>query len=483
MRVRKHKRLRGDMLVLFVLTAVAFLLVAILFISLVTTGTDTNVSEEQSSDLHVSQTQPVDGDYSEQYDSTSANALDQLYDTAYVEDIPLEQYAVDLIVTESATEMQIISINDTDPELTYLLDEESKSHTTAAASLVIFDANDGLFFTYHYGYADIDAGRPVDVNTTFRSASLSKLVVAVCAMVLVDEGRLDIDEDISVYLGFQVRNPNFPGVPITARMLMQHTSTILDSEAFNDSLFGRERVSTENLLGRSSSYWDVRPGTRFQYSNFGFSVLGAVIEMIAGERLDAFARRVVFEPLGIDAAFYIPNLADHSNIAVLYDAGHGIVRSVERQLELAQERGLGQDQNLAQGSLMISALDYAKILAMLGNGGELFGVRILSADAVREIHEPNVEGWGYYHGLSTRLGVGDLMPYDAFFWHTGSAHGVFAQNVYTVVGDYGYGGFDRARGAVVITTGATTGRYDNGMISVCTHLIQIAWRGLGFVTE
>jgi len=420
--------------------------------------------------------------------------------------------------------VDMVSANPGFPQLVSELNEEASDHNAAGISLVVYDGFMGLFYTYQYGYADIAAGRPVDIDTKIRIASLSKLVVAICAMKLVETNRLDLDEDISDYLGYQVRSPHYPQIPITTRMLLQHTSSIHDSTAINDSIMGNTQVSTQSLLGQGSSYMTVRPGSTFIYTNFGYSVLGAVIEFIADMKLDAFAREVLFTPMDIDAAFQAVNLNDSTNLAILYDSGHGIVRSLEAQISNNRSGDIGQDQHLAQGSLLISAFDYAKILAMLGNGGVFIGNRILSSESVREIHQADVAGPGFMHGLSTRFShggnneldeanvsitIGDdevdslvvqsderddteiwryvtingaAGPSDGFFWHTGSAHGVFAQYIYIAGSGTNEGVSEEysSRGVVVITTGASTGRMENGMINVCNHLSEIAWRGLGF---
>jgi len=427
--------------------------------------------------------------------------------------------------TPYANRITIIDIAEMYPELQTELDEEARSHNSAGVSLAVYDGHSGLFYTYRYGYADIGAGRLIDINTKIRVASLSKLVVAICAMKLVDTDRLDLDEDIGAYLGYQVRSPHYPDIPITARMLLQHTSSIHDSDAFHESVMGGLQISTQSLLERERSYITGRPGSSHLYSNFGYSILGAIIEHVSGMKLDAFARQILFTPLDIDAAFHAANLDDASNIATLYDIGHSVVRSVDNLIESRREGDIGQDQHIAQGGLLISAFDFAKILAMLGNGGVFLDERILSQEAVVEIHRTDVSGPGYTHGLSTRFTVGgsaesaeDVIsaviigdedvdalavssgarddtaiwryaiinglpaPSDGFFWHTGSAHGVFAQYIYLAGIDTneGVGRVDANRGIVVITTGASTERMENGMINVCNHLSEIAWRGVGF---
>jgi len=287
-------------------------------------------------------------------------------------------------------------------------------------------------------------------------------------MSLVDEGLLDLDEDISIYLGYDVLNSNFPGAIITPRMLMQHTSSIFDSGAFQVS---RDRNTSESmrfLLERGSSFRRNQPGTHFEYTNFGYAILGAIIENVSGRTLDTLARDVLFRPLGIDAAYVPGSLHNKDNIAVIYNDRHVATRSVDAQMEVTESGILGHDLHLAQGGLYIRSLDYARILAMLGNGGILHGVRILSTAAVEEIHDTNIEGASYRQGLATRYSSDDFIPGAGFFWHTGSAYGLFAQYIYAVP-------WEESKGIVVVTTGAETGREANGMVTVCSMLSSVIW--------
>jgi len=355
-------------------------------------------------------------------------------------------------------------------ELTSLATE----HNAVSAALVVFDGSLGEYYTFEFGFADRDARRRVDSDTRFRVASLTKLVTAIAVMTLYDDGLLDLDTDISTYFGFEVRNAHFPGTPITARMLLQHTSSLFDSGAFQVS---RDRGSSDSvrvLLERGTSFRRNQPGSTFEYSNFGYAVLSALAERVTGVTLDTLAREVIFEPLGIDAAYVAGNLQDTENIAVIYNDAHGVTRTVQSQLEVSETGTPGHDLHLAQGNLYISVLDYARILAMLGNGGSLDGVRILSTDAVREMHITDVQGRGYEQGLATRFSLDDFISGEGFFWHTGSAYGTFAQYVYHQ---------DRNQGVVVVTVGASISRLANGMVDVCTYMARAALRVFDFAGE
>lgn len=372
----------------------------------------------------------------------------------------------------------IISVATADPELFNELNLIAANFNATAVSMILYDGNTATYFTYEFGYADVRARRPVDVDTVFRVASLAKLTTVICTMVLVDQGLIDLDEDISVYLGYDVINPYFPESTITVRMLMQHTSSIYESTAFRTATGGRSSDTMRSLLERGTSFLKEEPGTYFEYSNFGYAILGAINELVSGKTMDSLAREVLFEPLGIDAAYVSRNLYDTNRIAQIYNNNHDVRRSVQSMLATGESGVLGRDMHLAQGNLFISAIDYARILAMLGNGGQFRDVKVLSSEAVSEIHEANFEvlEYGYMQGLAVRYSYGDILPGIGFYWHTGSAFGVFAQYLYIADASTN-------RGIVVVTTGATTDREGNGMISVCTQLSRAMWERLSVLFD
>jgi len=331
----------------------------------------------------------------------------------------------------------------------------------------VYDGSEKDYYTYQYGFADISAKRPVDADTKFRVASLSKLVTVICAMILVDRDKLDIDLDISFYLGYDVINPTFQGTPITSRMLMQHTSSIYDSGEFTASRQSDTNRNVRQLLSSGNSYGQYEPGSEYEYSNFGYSVLAAVCENAYGKKFDILAREILFEPLGIDAAYIASRLSDTANIAGIYNERHSLSRSVRAQLNTKDSAELGVDVHLAQGNLTISIIDYAKILVMLENDGEFEGVRILSEESARAINDTNVQTEHFYQGLATRRSALAFMPGGEAFWHTGSAYGTFAQYLYSVN--------NTNTGIVVITTGAKNDRLPNTMVRVCTELAEAVW--------
>jgi CubicO group peptidase (beta-lactamase class C family) len=121
------------------------------------------------------------------------------------------------------------SIPALDAELAAIVSD--RDHPLASLSVVAI--RDGrIVYERQFGYRSIAEADPANASTLYRVASITKLVTALGVMRLVEEGRLDLDEDISTYLGASIRNPHFPLVAITLRMLLAHTSSLRDDAGY-----------------------------------------------------------------------------------------------------------------------------------------------------------------------------------------------------------------------------------------------------------
>ena len=155
---------------------------------------------------------------------------------------------------------------------------------------------------FHFGYARLHPKMPVTESTCMRIASVSKLVMTFGALSLEAGGLLDLDCDISEYLGYPVRSPYAKDVPITLRMLLTHTARISD-----DGPYGTRGMQSDctlrELLENPKSWLPFAPGTAFHYSNLGAGAAGVVLERASGMPFDALLRARVFDPLGIRASY------------------------------------------------------------------------------------------------------------------------------------------------------------------------------------
>lgn len=176
------------------------------------------------------------------------------------------------------------------------------------------------------GLADRESGRPVEANDPVRIASLSKLVMALAALQLVDEGKVDLEADVSIYLGWTLRHPDYPETPVTLRQLMMHRSGLRDDAGYviplGESLQGR-------LADPVAWHAGAPPGEApFKYANLGSPVVATVLEAATGERYDRLVERTVFAPLGIKACLNwigcAPEQADRA--VVLYRSTGEVAR-------------------------------------------------------------------------------------------------------------------------------------------------------------
>ncbi len=192
--------------------------------------------------------------------------------------------------------------------------------------------NGDVVFEETFGRAFIDPtgehDRELAPGSLMRVASISKTLSAIVVMQLVEEGTLDLDRDVSDYLGWELRNPNYPDRAITLRYLLAHVSSIRDAgesyiirypraiqEAFDPSGpdYGERFQIAEE--GR-----DRGPGVFFEYCNLNFGVVGTVLEKVTGLRFDVLMHQRFFEPLGLPGGFNVAGLspADQQSIATLY---------------------------------------------------------------------------------------------------------------------------------------------------------------------
>ncbi len=143
-------------------------------------------------------------------------------------------------------------------------------------------------------------GRPVTARDPVRVASISKLIVALTTLRLVDEGKVDLDRDIDSYLGYSVRNPAFPDRPLTLRQLLSHKSSLTDGADYLLPLDADLGTFLKNPDAWDSGHM---PGSWYHYTNLNFPVVAAVLEAATGERFDRLAASRVLTPLKLDACF------------------------------------------------------------------------------------------------------------------------------------------------------------------------------------
>lgn len=292
--------------------------------------------------------------------------------------------------------------------------------------------------TYCYGKRSIEKNLDITADTIYRIASISKVIVAMCVMMLQDDGKLDINEDISKYLGYKVRNPHFPKDIITIKMLMTQSSSLCDGEDEKlgyDGVNGpRFYVSLERLLTdptyeyyTEKTYLNKKPGTFFCYSNFGCGILACIVEKVSGMLFTNFVIERLFKPFNIDASFRATDIKNKEKIASLYRKDFSLSRDSEQFCKYVFDiYPLGDNFRGPAGGLFISMIDLSKIMRVLMNDGIYDGIRILNTDTVKEMKKVQFvmkEKNSIYQQKGLQMVVFDIFD-TRLYGHTGEAYGL-----------------------------------------------------------
>jgi putative heme-binding domain-containing protein len=298
------------------------------------------------------------------------------------------------------------------------------------------------------GMADMEAKTPMSQNTIFRIASMTKPITSVAVMMLVEDGKLRLEDPVSKYLpefkdmtvlvptkgeGKQPYHLVKADREITIRHLLSHTSGITnrmsnrphlgklyaDAKILDGLVESRQTVA-ENIGRLAKLPLLHQPGTQWEYG-LGIDVLGRVVEVVSGKSLDAFFCSRIFEPLRMhDTSFIVPK-DKRSRLAALYTPNDKkkIQRVGENPMTIGSTMfsatySTADDNRYQSGGagLASTANDYCRFLQMMLNRGELDGKRILKAETVDEMTRNQIgdlrcafpihgDGFGYGFGVVT----------------------------------------------------------------------------------
>lgn len=307
-----------------------------------------------------------------------------------------------------------------------------RDYDTMGASIALI--RDGrIIDTFQYGRANRADSIPVDSETYFRLASISKMITAVGVLQLVEQGVLSLDADLGDYYPFPIRNPYFPDTPITLRHLMSHTSSLSDGYHYDMAIKGEitrlEFVFDGNYTDMNYQRWE--PGTRVSYSNFGGGMLGALIEQTTGYLIDEYMTFSVFAPLGVAGGYHTPCLPPGAKLARLYN-----VESTGMTLDPATLTDCDMDADgqtsytHSAGGLTMTAEGVAKVLIAIAGDGSSYGVQLLQPQTVAQMRtvQNNI---GSVHcnaerGLNLNIITDALVEGRTLYGHQGKAYGTIS---------------------------------------------------------
>lgn len=240
-----------------------------------------------------------------------------------------------------------------------------------------------------FGYADVKQKIEVDENTIFQVASNSKSVAALGIMKLIEQGRLELDRPVENYLSrWHIPDNSYNKEEVTIRRLLSHTAGLSlhgypgypkgeKMPTLEESLNGKNNVNEEVKLVK-------RPGSQFQYSGGGYTLLQLVVEEITGQTYSEFMKNEILNPLDMNDSLYALQSDEVRNLAVGYE-------------QTGEAYPILSFRELAAAGLHTSVVDFSKFVAALINDedeNQPAGRNILSEESLNMMFTPVMNRYG-----------------------------------------------------------------------------------------
>ncbi len=267
-----------------------------------------------------------------------------------------------------------------------------------AGAVMLVATGDKVLSVGSVGWSDVAGHRPMRNDALFWIASQSKAMTAACVMMLVDEGRVRLDDPVEKYL------PEFrdqmlvverdadhtllrkPAHPITVREILSHTSGLPFSSPMEqptlDGMPLRDAVRSHAMMPLQ-----FQPGTKYQYSNAGINTAGRVIEVVSGMAYEQFMTLRLFKPLGMKDTTFWPNAQQIKRLAKSYKPNQsktGLEETTITQLRYPLSDRVNRHP-MPAGGLFSTAGDTASFCQMILSGGVHKGRRLLSEESIKQL--------------------------------------------------------------------------------------------------
>lgn len=255
---------------------------------------------------------------------------------------------------------------------------EIKEHLAGAALAIVKDGK--VLLQKGYGYADTDRSIPVDPErTVFRVASISKVITATAVMQLAEQGKVDLNSDLSAYTG-GLQIPNETGAPLALKHLLTNATGFAygdTSESITTDLTREAPIKSYILENKPTVVR--KPGDYYRYDNFGFTLQGYVLEQVTGQPFGEYVEKHIFEPLRmVNSSFRLtPGIL--ANLAASYNVlgqPHPIYATVPTELP--------------GGGMLSTGSDMARFMLAQLNEGRLGEESILKEETVAEMQKPQL---------------------------------------------------------------------------------------------
>jgi CubicO group peptidase (beta-lactamase class C family) len=333
--------------------------------------------------------------------------------------------------------------------------QDAVDNNILAGAIGLVARDDEILFQETIGMADREAGKPMEMDTIFRIASMTKPVTSVAAMMLYEEGHFELDDPVSKFI------PDFKNMRVlqsrdadardtvpaknamTVRDLMTHTSgltyrflgveplaTIYAEAGISDALSQTDVTLEEQVKRLAGLPLLHEPGEEWHYG-LSTDVLGHLVEVLSGKNLDGFLRERIFVPLGMkDTCFFLPEEKLPRLSAVYWNAGDGTLKRLGEEPVEDDHLIFSSSSHYSGpriyfsggGGLVSTTYDYHRFARMLLNRGELEGVRLLEAGTVDMMTRNQIGDLNHFYdgkfglGFAVQTEPGVLGPPGSLAW-------------------------------------------------------------------
>jgi CubicO group peptidase (beta-lactamase class C family) len=268
-----------------------------------------------------------------------------------------------------------------------LISDEMVRHKVPGVSIAIVK-NDQILYQQSFGARDLENNLPVTPTTLFNIASCTKSIICLAIMKLEEQGKLDRNDPISKYIPCKL---GFTEDPITIHHLMTHTSgipEIVGGIAHLD-LAMEAKIETPFIpfmswndffrhINGASEYLSEKPGNRFYYQNYGYTMLGRIIEVVSGDSLPVFIKKHILSPLQMKQSTFLKEELDKlENASLAYKMSDQENRIVKTSYYRENE-----EFGYAPGGLFSSVDELTNLIIMYMHRGKFQGTEIINRDKI-----------------------------------------------------------------------------------------------------
>ncbi|MED4752779.1 serine hydrolase domain-containing protein [Brevibacillus choshinensis] len=298
----------------------------------------------------------------------------------------------------------------------YMESVMNRLHIPGAAVGIV--KGDQMIYLKGYGISGPDK-TPVTPQTSFVIGSTSKSFTALAVMQLVEEGKIDLNAPILRYLPwFEVANKE-ASMKILVKDLLYQTSGFSTHDGVVGIVKGNMSIEEYIRSLKSTSLADP-VGSRFQYSNVNYNILGAIVETVSGEPFPQYMSNHIFKPLDMNHSYASTDEAEQQSKATGYQPVFGFMVPTQQ---------LNHQATVASGYLLSSAEDMSKYVIAQMNGGSFDNKSILSEKGIEQLHRPSAS-----MGNGASYAMGWTVKNDVIF-HDGKTENTYSFMV--INGDYG----------------------------------------------